>query len=258
MPFFSKAIEAERYAQNRPYFHPLAIAQAKEATGIDKKVPLALDVACGTGQSSSALKAIAERVIGFDISWNMMANAERDEGVWYVQARSESMPFSSGSAAVMTCALAFHWFDRDHFLREAWRVLGVEGLLLIYNNGFTGIMRENLAFQNWSQNAYPKRFPTPPRDSKPISPEEASDSGFDFIKKERYENEVRFTPEALAAYLTTQTNVVAAVELGRESFTSANRWLLEQVRPFFTESMATFVFATRAWYLRKKVVPKYY
>ena len=40
MPFFTDQSEAERYAQNRPYFHPLAIARAKEAMGFEGSVPL--------------------------------------------------------------------------------------------------------------------------------------------------------------------------------------------------------------------------
>jgi hypothetical protein len=70
----------------------------------------------------------------------------------------------------------------------------------------------------------------------------------------RYENEVSFSPEALVAYLTTQTDVMAAVEQGRESIESASQWLLEQVRPFFSDASATFVFVTRAWYLRKYAI----
>jgi len=254
MPFFTGLNEAERYAQSRPYFHPLAIARAKEAMGIERTVPLAVDVACGTGQSTTALTSIAGWVNGLDISWNMLANAERNERVRYVQARAEFIPLSSGSLPVMSTALAFHWFDRDQFLREAWRVLSAEGLLLIYSNGFMGIMRENPAFQSWSWEVYPERFPTPQRDSNPLTPEEAANSGFAFIAEDRYENEVSFTPAELAAYLMTQTNVVAALEQGRESLESANQWLLEQVRPYFAKARATFVFRTRAWYLRKEAV----
>lgn len=254
MPFFNDVDEAERYAQSRPYFHPQAIDRAKEATGFEGAVPLAIDVACGTGQSAAALTAMAERVIGFDISWNMLANAEGGERVRYVRARAESMPFRSASAAVITCALAFHWFDRDEFLGEAWRVLSAGGLLLVYTNGFKGIMRENPAFQSWAWEAYPERFPTPPRDSRPLTPEAAAGSGFAFIGEESYENEVRFTPEELVAYLTTQTNVTAAVARGRESFESAGQWLLENARPFFAHRRATFVFGSRAWYLRKEIV----
>ena len=252
MPFFAHLDEAERYAQSRPYFHPLAIARAREAMGIERSVPLALDVACGTGLSTAALMSIAERAIGIDISRIMLLNAERSEQVRSLQARAESIPLQSGSAPLLSIALAFHWFDQDRFLREAWRVLGGEGLLLVYTNGFTGIMREDAAFEHWSREVYAERFPTPPRDSKPLSAEEAAGYGFAFIGEESYENEVGFTPEEVVAYLTTQTNVADAVEQGRESLESISQWLLEQVRPFFTGSSATFVFVTRAWYLSKK------
>jgi len=251
MSFFSDLSEAERYAQSRPYFHPLAIGRARKAAGLEGTVPLALDVACGTGQSSAALRALAERVIGLDVSWGMLANAGRDERVSYIQAQAEAIPLPGDLAPVLTCALAFHWFDRERFLGEAWRVLIPEGLLLVYTNGFKGIMRENPAFQNWGQVVYPGRFPTPPRDWVPLTAEEATKSGFRFIGEESYENEVIFTPEELVAYLTTQTNVVAAVERGQESLESAGRWLLEQVRPYFADETATFVFGSKAWYMRK-------
>ena len=198
---------------------------------------------------------IAERVIGMDISANMLACANRDERVCYVRAQAEAIPLPSRSLPAITTALAFHWFDRQNFLREAWRVLSADGLLLVYNNGFTGKMKENPAFQNWSQDDYLEHFPIPPRDSKPLTPEEAAAAGFSFIKEESFENEVVFTPAELAAYLATQTNVTAAVEEGRESLVSANQWLYEQVRPFFPDAWATFIFRTRAWYLRKKPFP---
>lgn len=254
MPFFTDSAEAKRYAQSRPYFHPLAISRAREVLGVKGTVPLALDVACGTGQSSAALLSIAERVVGLDISWNMLANASHDERIRYVQAQAEATPLQSGSVPIMSTALAFHWFDRHQFLREAWRALDAKGMLLVYTNGFTGIMREDPAFQNWARQVYPERFPVPPRDSKPLTAEEAASSGFRFIKEDNYENEVSFAAEELVAYLTTQTNVTAAIERGQESLESATRWLLEQVRPFFAGPNATFVFRTRAWYLQKEIV----
>ena len=254
MKFFTDSSEAVRYARSRPYFHPLAIKRAKKVFDIEKPVSLALDVACGTGQSTKALLSIAERVIGFDISWNMLANAGRDRRICYVNAQAESMPFKSGSTSMISNALSFHWFDRNKFLYESWRVLSPEGLLLIYSNGFRGIMRENPAFQNWGQKTYIEHFPIPPRDSKPLTPEEAKGNGFVFIAEDIYENEVTFTPEELVAYLTTQTNVVAAIEEGKESYESAHHWLIEQVDPFFVNENATFVFVTRAWYLRKTII----
>ena len=72
MHFFKDSSEAERYATSRPYFHPIAIARAKEAASIETPVSLALDVACGTGHSTTALMALADQLIGIDISFNML------------------------------------------------------------------------------------------------------------------------------------------------------------------------------------------
>lgn len=251
MPFFNDLGQAKRYAQSRPYFHPLAIEHAVDALGIDETIPLALDIACGTGQSSIALSSISERVVGFDVSWSMLANAESDDRVRYVLAQAEAMPFGNNAVPFASCALAFHWFDRDVFLRESWRVLKPKGLLFVYNNGFTGSMKEDPSFHNWAQHVYPERFPTPPRNSQPFTTKEAVDAGFELIEEDKYENEVSLAPDELVAYLITQTNVVAALEEGRETVESARRWLLEQVNPYFAREKATFMFVTRAWYFRK-------
>jgi len=58
----------------------------------------------------------------------------------------------------------------------------------------------------------------------------------------------------LVAYLSTQTNVVAAIQQGWETLESASNWLLDQVSSFFITDRATFVFGTRAWYLKKSSI----
>lgn len=254
MSFFSDPNEAIRYSQSRPYFHPIAIERAKEVMEIEGTLPFGIDVACGTGQSTAALSRIAKRVVGFDISWNMLATAERNEVGQYIQARAESMPFESGSVPIISCALAFHWFEPEQFFGEAWRVLDNEGWLFIYNNGFKGIMRENPLFSNWGVQVYGKRFPVPPRNSRPITSEVARQSGFEFVKEDSYENDVSFTSEEFVAYLRTQTNVIATIQQGRETLESASNWLFDQVSSFFTTDRATFVFGTRAWYLKKSSI----
>jgi len=98
---------------------------------------------------------------------------------------------------------------------------------------------------------YPKHFPTPPRDNQLPIPDEAKSWGFTYIAEDVYENEVAFSAQELVAYLSTQTNVAAAVAEGRESFESAHHWLIQQVLPFLDDNCATFIYVTRAWYLRK-------
>lgn len=52
----------------------------------------AVDVGCGTGLSSVALTAIAERVSAFDPSAEMLAAAPPHERVTYAVARAEELP----------------------------------------------------------------------------------------------------------------------------------------------------------------------
>lgn len=251
MSFFTDFSEAKRYAQNRPYFHPLAIDHAVKTLDIKEKYPLALDIACGTGHSSLPLLSISDQVVGLDISWNMLVNAESSAQIRYVQSRAEEMPFRSNSFPISFCALAFHWFDRGQFFGEVRRVLKSDGYLVIYNNGFTGAMKEDPEFLHWAQNVYPERFPTPPRNSQPLTSEETAEMGFELTKEDAYKNEIIFTPNELAGYLITQTNVVSALQLGQETVDSARHWLHEQVHPYFAQESATFVFSTRIWYFRK-------
>ncbi|MCB9132249.1 MAG: class I SAM-dependent methyltransferase [Anaerolineales bacterium] len=134
---FVHSSAAKRYASARPFFHPLIAARIAAFTG----VPLfarALDVACGTGQSSRALAEIADHVDGVDVSPEMIAEAEPHDRVSYHTGRAEAIPFPDGTFDLATVGLAFHWFNQAEFLREAHLVLRADAWLVIYNSGFTG------------------------------------------------------------------------------------------------------------------------
>jgi hypothetical protein len=130
-------------------------------------------------------------------------------------------------------------------------VLKPSAWLVIYNNGFYGTMRENPAFAVWNQQHYLQRYPSPPRNSQPLTDEDAARCGFRFAHREEYTNDVQFSPEHLAAYLTTQSNVIAAVEQGSESETEIYAWLIESLTPLFPEPRGTFPFGGAIWYLEK-------
>jgi hypothetical protein len=72
------------------------------------------------------------------------------------------------------------------------------------------------------------------------------------LGQEHYDNRVTFSAETLVTYLVTQSNVIAAVEGGRESITDVREWLREGTAPLFgTRTEASFLFAGPIWYLRK-------
>ncbi|MCA1718623.1 MAG: methyltransferase domain-containing protein [Actinobacteria bacterium] len=216
-------------------------------------VPLALDAACGTGQSTVALKEIAFRVVGTDVSRKMLARAPREAGVRYVEASAEALPFADGSFQLITVALALHWFDRSHFLAEARRVLKPSGWLVIYDNGFFGEMKENPRHERWYREDYLVRYPSPPRNKDPLTDDECRNHGLRLVEREIYTNEVSFSAEELASYLMTQSNVTAAVEDGGESSESVREWLVESVAPMFGKPRGTFRFGGAIEYLQAVV-----
>jgi SAM-dependent methyltransferase len=250
--FFGYETAAQRYSRSRPYFHPLVIRKIKDYLRLEKPVPQALDVACGTGQSTQALTAIAEQVVGTDLSPEMLAQAILHPQIQYRQSAAESLPFPDTSVDLITVSLAFHWFDRARFLAEANRVLRPDSWLVIYNNYFTGVMHENPAFHTWNREQYLVHYPTPSRHNHPLTDSEAEQYGFCFAHRETYTNDITFTPEELAAYLMTQSNVIAAVEQGTDTSEDVYQWLLAESQHLMGEREGTFPFGGYLWFLQKQ------
>lgn len=251
MNFFVHKTVAERYAKHRPYFHPLVIEKIKAQLQLSQSVPLAADVGCGAGQSTVALKEIAGRVVGMDLSLDMLRVAETKPGIHYVQAAAERLALKSNAADLLTTSLAYHWFDQDRFFAEVRRVLKENAWLVIYNNWIDGQLQDEPAFERWFTEVYETRYPSPKRNSAPVTPDFARGHGFRFVHWEEYQNEVQFSVESLAAYLVTQSNVIAATEQGKEAVAEVYDWLITQTRPFFRSEQVSFPFGGFIWYLQK-------
>ena len=124
MNYFAHKSAAERYSHYRPYFHPLVIEKIKSYLGLDTPVERALDVGCGTGQSTIALKEIAISVIGIDVSDAMLELATQQPGIEYRKTNAEDLSmFDDESFDLVTTSMAYHWFDFKRFLPEAFRLL---------------------------------------------------------------------------------------------------------------------------------------
>lgn len=248
--FFAHASAAERYAKARPYFHPLVIERIRTHLNLEHPVPRALDVACGTGQSSRALQAIAERVTGTDLSAEMLEYARQHPGIEFLESPAENLPFAAKTFELLTVCMAFHWFDQAKFLLEARRVLKPNGWLVLYNNEARAQIIGNPEFLRWADSFY-ANYPTPARAETPTSPEFFSTHGFQLGPLEDFENHVSFTPDELAAYMTTQSNFIAKVEQGSESLEEVHARIVEGASPMFDGPRADFLFASKIWYLRK-------
>lgn len=252
MNFFSSKTAAERYPKGRPYYHPLVIERIRTFLSLTKPVARAIDVGCGTGMSTIALKEIAAEVVGVDASSEMIALAEIDERIEYWVADALSLPFGENEFDLMTLCSAFHWLDREKFLREAGRVLRPQAWLIVYDNYFSGQMEENAAFETWYRETYLSKYPPPPRASTTFNAEDSGDACFHLAGDEQYENRISFSIEGLIDYLTTHSNVIAAVEVGGEDISEVRLWMRENFKPLFGDlKEATFLFYGPIRYLKR-------
>ncbi|XP_069052350.1 putative methyltransferase DDB_G0268948 [Lepisosteus oculatus] len=101
-----------------------------------KPFVLAVDVGCGSGQSTASLAPHFQEVVGTDISPAQLEEARGQShppNVSFRNCPAEELPLEDGCADLVTAVSAAHWFDRPRFLQEAHRVLKPRGCLALLN-----------------------------------------------------------------------------------------------------------------------------
>jgi SAM-dependent methyltransferase len=250
--YFAPKTAAERYAKGRPFFHPRVIERVKEFLSLDELLPRGLDVCCGTGHSTIALKELAAQVVGVDVSAEMLAFVPNDANVKFFMAAAENLPFGEDSFDIVTVCQALHWLDKRKFLAEARRVLRAGGQLVAYDNFMTGRMAESEEFRQWFKSSYIERFPAPLRERILFDADEAESEGFHLCREERFENAIIFSPERLVEYLTTHSNVIAAVEGGSREIGEVRSWIAKGIERFYGGAEeAHFIFEAAFWCLQR-------
>uniref|UniRef100_A0A1B6L1X8 Methyltransferase type 11 domain-containing protein n=2 Tax=Graphocephala atropunctata TaxID=36148 RepID=A0A1B6L1X8_9HEMI len=95
----------------------------------------ALDVGCGSGQSTEILAPYFEQVIGLDNSEEQLSQARKTtkyQNVSYRSGSAEKLEMADGSVDLVTVGMAIHWFDLQQFSMEVGRVLRSQGVLAVY------------------------------------------------------------------------------------------------------------------------------
>lgn len=143
---FEESAHAASYAAFRPsYPHSVLEAistfiTAHSGSGFDT----ALDVACGSGQSTFFLTRLFGKVLGVDVSRSQVENAQKKcqdyqiptgRKIEFQVGSSDSLPAETSSVDLVTCAQAWHWLEPVAFYRESVRVLKPGGTLAVYGYG---------------------------------------------------------------------------------------------------------------------------
>ena len=252
--YFNPKTVAERYLKGRPQYHSFVIGKIKEFLKLDKNLSFALDVGCGTGFSSAALKEISENVIGLDISAEMLGLAKRKKGVEYILASAENLPFCACKFDLITVSQAIHWIDKYKFFDEANRILKRKGWIIAYDNYFLGQIPDNRDFNDWYKEEFLKNFPIPPRAKLSFETESRNPKDFVLIREDWHENTIELSAQEVIDFLITLSNVIALVENGAQSIEEVKQWITEGVTPFFSENeRKQFAFKAPVWYLRQNL-----
>jgi SAM-dependent methyltransferase len=223
-PFVGASV-ARRYAIARPALHGAAISLA---SGRIPGVRRALDIGCGTGLSTLPLLSVASFVAGVDVSAEMIRSANEREGVSFVLAMAELLPFADAVFDLATIASAIHWFEPSA-LREVRRVLNDGGSLLLYDVWFRAEMADVPGFDRWLQEASDTRYQDVHKNPRP----DVAAMGFELRWDEDLRRDIPMSLDELVDYLMTHSERIAAVRSGRESEEEQRRFLSDGMTPFF-------------------------
>ncbi|QUH03360.1 class I SAM-dependent methyltransferase [Saccharopolyspora erythraea] len=242
-PFDSDAA-ARRYARGRPYYHRTALRLAMRQLRIER-AGTAVDLGCGTGLSTRALRDVADRVVALDVAPAMLRAAQRYPGVQYVVSGAERIPLRDACADLVTAGAAFHWFDQARVLPELARVLDDGAALAVYSDFFTGRLAGRPAFTRWFRDSYLARHPAPPRHH--LDTAAAADAGFSDALDAEDRFRVRMSRSELADYLLSQSNAAAAVRSGAVTAHDLRREITDGLRSCLDGEEIDALFGVRVW-----------
>ena len=236
--FFQSPMAASRYAKSRIHFHAQAIDTMRGLLALSSPFNWAVDVGCGTGHSTIALRALATNVLGIDSSAAMLSEALPQPQVVYAKSSAEKINIPDRSVQLMTAAQSFHWFSSRAFYLECSRVLAKDGHLFIYGHKLV----------HPCLNFFEEEFPSPYR-TPSLNALELDVFDLQFIATHDYQKTVELDLTQTTNYLMTMSAVELAMRTSPED--EIERDLRSKLGPAFEEGPLQFQSKGQIWWLKK-------
>ncbi|MBO6242157.1 MAG: type III toxin-antitoxin system ToxN/AbiQ family toxin [Butyrivibrio sp.] len=255
----NKAFDSKRIAAGyakRPWLHKSVIEQLKMDCGLPQgyKFKKGLDVGCGAGLSTKALRLICDKVTGTDIAESMVEVCNdiygADTAYSFYVAKAEETKIPNEKYDIVTAAGCINWVDEKKFINNMAEVTADNGLIVIYDFGITDRMLGNDGYTRWYRDEYLRRFPKPPRKEDKWTQSDLID-GFAMEKQTEYSMEYNFTLDEFVDFMLIQSNVNAQIESGSVSSDDVRKWMMKSLSPIFGDGERTLVFYGYSWYVRK-------
>ena len=242
---------AAGYASARPYLHPEAFALVRDVIRPAVRYRRALDVGCGTGLSSVPLLDLAQEVVGIDAAVDMLRHAREADGVRYVASGAEAPSFRPRTFDLVVACGSIDWVDRSCFLPRVAELVRAGGWLVPLDFGDTGRSPEVPGLARWYDEVFQKKYPRPPASDPTITADEAARYGFDAPVHRDFASVVSFTAGQYAAFLMTESNVIAAIEYGEEAEDRVRVWLESELLSLFGDQSRRVAFGGYIQALRR-------
>lgn len=241
------------YAKDRPFLHSQVIELVKKDMDIQGSFANGLDVGCGAGLSSKALKMICDRVTGTDISSEMVAAASAlypDPPYSFKRSSAEEIKAPENTFDIATAAGVIGWVEEEKFLPNLARIMKNNGVLIIYDFWITDKMQRDADYTNWWHQSYLQEFPKPPRKENVWTQEMVEPYGFDIKKQKECFFEHEFDLESFIRFMMLQSNVNAQIEEKGKSPEAVRRWFEETLDPVFQGERKVLIFEGYYWWLQ--------
>lgn len=252
--FFDDKRMAEGYAKDRPFLHAEVIKMLKEDLNIREELSNGLDVGCGGGLSTKALKMVCRQVTGTDFSEEMISVARQmypEPEYTFAVSAAEEVQAPDNTYDIVSAAGMVNWVNQSAFLTKMNQILKPDGILFIYDFWIGGRMEGCEAFADWWQQEYLKEFPRPPRKEFIWTQKQVDRFGFQTIKQYEHTMMCAMDLDAFVRFMLLQSNVKAKLEEGR-TLEEVKSWFTNQAEPFFVKETRNLLFDGYNWYFRLK------
>ncbi|CAF1115331.1 unnamed protein product [Adineta steineri] len=143
--FFETAAHSDFYSQCRPTYPVEMMNKIINYLSLKYTIndnDLAIDIGCGTGQSTVLLAPYFQRIIGYDVSEQQINKANETNthsNINYKVSVGNDIPHEDSSLALIISGHAAHWFDLPYFYNEVKRTLKINGVLVLFGYAFVQV-----------------------------------------------------------------------------------------------------------------------
>lgn len=245
---------AEGYIKDRPYLHGQVMDMVKHKMNLCSNFKNGMDIGCGAGLSTKALRTICDHVTGTDISSEMIKAALAlygEEGYNFKTCRAEDIEAKDKSLDIVTAAGSINWIDEHKLLPLLQNAMTDNGLLLIYDFWITDQMEQNREYTDWWYQEYLPNFPKPKRKENKWTDRDVAEYGFQIFSREEYTTAYEMDKDYFVRFMLLQSNVIAQVEEGGRSLEEVKTWFYDTLSKFWKEGKKMLIFEGYNWYLVK-------